>query len=953
MRTLHFMPDRSIYHTFLDWNQPALDRAVEFLVRDWEDGPLDLRSLLIVVPTRHAGRRLRERLAMAAAERGTGVLVGPIETPSFLFRPAASARPRTEGAMADLFWRRTLEQAPPEVLRALGRETMATDATNRAAAAAHLRGLRDQLCEEGYDLRACAKLIAGHYPEDAERWQALAALEDLFARLTAGAGWQDEVPAKLRCAMEPPLPAGITRVVMLFVPDPPPLALRVLDHVSTRMPVDICIHAPSSRRAMFDAWGRPAVEAWTEAVLGFAPAMVEVCDHSITVAERIRAVIATHPPERRHHLVVGVNDPASAMRIRMTLARDGIRTFDPSGVPAQQSLVFNLVERLMQLARKQSADALDLFLRHPCVMRRLETDLQPRESLLGVWDEFINHHMPSSLASAQLLRAHYDGHAYRSTAESRAEKKRLLDGLLEAVQRWLAMWRHGRLSASAPALLAELLDGWPVDEAFERESRALAETLDRLAAIEPLCRDGEEAADMLRLFMEEPSFPARRREHDVDILGWLELPWEDAPSLLLTDLNDGMVPEAIPVDAFLPAGARARAGLRDDAFRLARDAYLLEVLTHARAPGQLRGFLARRNAGDELLKPSRLLFMGPPEEVPLRVLHYFRDGCSAFVATERTPAWRLTGAPVDALACGKRINASEIRKYLDCPFRYYLAKAVGLGDPFERKLELDAMDFGNVVHAVFQSFAASPQVDQADAAAIESFLHAELDRYLGARFGEARPLALVIQRDVLRQRLSYAARVQAAWRAAGWKILAEECEKPGKILLGDDAVSFRVDRVDRNERTGEVCVIDYKTSQAGDQPEKTHLKKDKAGVPKAKVFAAAPGEGTWWTDLQLPMYAAMARERFPDRRGAIKAAYFTLPGAVADTAMRVWKDFDDAHIDSALACARNVFARIRAGIFWPPKEEFSERDDEINLFFDGIRQHLDPETLRQLEEAAR
>lgn len=942
---------------FLDWNQSALDRATEFLTEGWASGPLDLRDCLLVVPTRHAGRRLRERLAMAAAARGTGVLIGRVETPAFLFAPAPDAKPLASGAAADLFWRRALEQAAPDVLRALGRETIATDATIRGAAAAHVRGLRDQLGEEGYDLRSFAATIESNHPDDATRWQALAALEELFVHVVDQAGWRDDVSAKLAMADAPALPADIKRVVMMFVADPPPLALRVLEKWSAQVKVTVCVHAPESKRETFDAWGRPLVASWSRAELSLTPAMVEVCDTSITVTERIRGMIEGSSAEQRRQMVVGVSAPDTASRVRMTLARDGVSTFDPSGQPARQSALFNLVDRFMQLARKKNIDALDLVLRHPFVLRRLETDLQPRESLLAIWDEFLNHHIPSTFEAALALRDHYDPDTYGLDEAQRAarqeERKRLLGGMFDAVQRWLAAWHRGRLSESLPALMADLLDGWPVDEAFEREAGKLSDTLDRLAGIEPLCRDGEEAADMLRLLVDGQAFTSHRREDDVDILGWLELPWEDAPSLLLTDLNDGLVPESIAVDAFLPDGARARCGLRDNEFRLARDAYLLEVLVQSRPAGQLRGLMARRDAGGELLKPSRLLFMGAPEEVPQRVLHYFSEGASAFVATDRTPAWRLKGAPPDMLAERRRFSPSEIRTYLQCPFRYYLKKAMKLGDPFERKLELDAMDFGNVVHDVFYAFALSAHAQQTDAAKIETFLHAELDRYLAARFGDARPLALTVQRDVLQQRLSYAARVQAEWRAQGWCILPDECEKEGQIEVAGDIISFRIDRIDRHEQTGAVCVIDYKTSQAGDKPESTHLKRDKAGVPKEKAFAAAPGEGMWWTDLQLPLYAAVARERLAASKGAVQAAYFSLPGAVADTKIQVWEGFKDDHIDSALACASRVFQRIRDGVFWPPDEEFSERDREINLFFDGIRQHLDVETLTALEEAAR
>jgi ATP-dependent helicase/nuclease subunit B len=56
---------------FLGWDAPALDTTVAWLARDWEGGgSLDLSDHLVIVPTRQAGRRLREGLARHAATRG-------------------------------------------------------------------------------------------------------------------------------------------------------------------------------------------------------------------------------------------------------------------------------------------------------------------------------------------------------------------------------------------------------------------------------------------------------------------------------------------------------------------------------------------------------------------------------------------------------------------------------------------------------------------------------------------------------------------------------------------------------------------------------------------------------------------------------------------------------------------------------------------------------------------
>jgi ATP-dependent helicase/nuclease subunit B len=53
-------------------------------------------------------------------------------------------------------------------------------------------------------------------------------------------------------------------------------------------------------------------------------------------------------------------------------------------------------------------------------------------------------------------------------------------------------------------------------------------------------------------------------------------------------------------------------------------------------------------------------------------------------------------------------------------------------------------------------------------------------------------------------------------------------------------IKGKIDRIDQNERDGSWMIIDYKTSEAGKTPDKTHK--------------AARSSGRVWDDLQLPLY---------------------------------------------------------------------------------------------------
>ena len=93
MRVLAVSPlPANVSRHFLPWDRPLLPQAVAWLARDWSGtGPLDLARWLVVVPTRQAGRRLREALAEHAAEAGQAVFPPRVVTPeSFISQGMAA-----------------------------------------------------------------------------------------------------------------------------------------------------------------------------------------------------------------------------------------------------------------------------------------------------------------------------------------------------------------------------------------------------------------------------------------------------------------------------------------------------------------------------------------------------------------------------------------------------------------------------------------------------------------------------------------------------------------------------------------------------------------------------------------------------------------------------------------------------------------------------------------------
>lgn len=79
-----------------------------------------------------------------------------------------------------------------------------------------------------------------------------------------------------------------------------------------------------------------------------------------------------------------------------------------------------------------------------------------------------------------------------------------------------------------------------------------------------------------------------------------------ARALIVTGFNEGLVPQSLNGDLFLPNTLRSRLGIEDNEQRYARDAYVLATLAAVRQ--DFRVIAGRRTSDNSPLVPSRLLF---------------------------------------------------------------------------------------------------------------------------------------------------------------------------------------------------------------------------------------------------------------------------------------------------------------------------------------------------------
>jgi ATP-dependent helicase/nuclease subunit B len=821
-----------------------LPQAVDFLADGWSGGaPLDLSGLLVVMPTKQAGRRLREALAVHAAAHKQAVFAPRVVTPDRLIEPAAAATVATplESLLA---WTEVLQEIDLDGCRAV----FPVDPAERNFAwalglARTLAKLQQDLAEGGLRL-ADVEARAGDFPET-DRWRQLGAMEQIHAARLARAGLVNGQAARILAARNPaPPPAGLTRIVVLATPDPLPQALQILAAHARTLPVDVVVHAPLSEAEHFDGWGRPVPETCAHRVIALPEfaTRVHLCADPAAQAARLREHAQIYAGTAGR-LAVGIADADVLPPTESALHSVGFSAFNPEGRLRRQEGFYHLLMALANLARTPDFAAVAALARCPDVLAWLEAKLGSGFSAARWLAGLDARHLP-----ADLLSARHHAAQLRDYPSLAAE--------LEQVEKLHGVLVKGFFGDSVSAVLTELFAARtePVTPAWSDSVEAWMEIVRGCATAEKRSdKVGRDDWWQLALSLYGDTRQAEDKPAEaLELQGWLELPWEDAPHLVVAGLNDGRVPDAVAGDAFLPESLRVKLGLKSNEARFARDAFQLQTLAASRVAGGRLDLLYGKFSGEgEPLRPSRLLLRCPDPELPARVKFLFRAPELPGPAVAWRRAWKLTLPRRQPPA---RVSVTALKRWLRCPLRFYLQHVLGMEAVDPAKSELDAFDFGTLCHGALEAMARDAAMRGcADAGVLRDFLLADFDRRMRARYGRELTLPLLVQQESARQRLAKAAEVQARERADGWAVV--DVERKFELSVDGVVIAGKIDRIERHESSGVWRVLDYKTSDTAVDPAEAHLRglrRDEE--PPAWARWTGGTRPRAWSDLQLPLY---------------------------------------------------------------------------------------------------
>jgi ATP-dependent helicase/nuclease subunit B len=933
---------------YLGWDRPALVEAARRIAEKYGDGQnLDLGPVIIVVPGQRAGRRLQELLAFHAEDKTLRFTPPRIVTEGQLAELLYTPKlPFAGDLVQDLAWAQALLDLAPENLRhVVPRPPGAEDALRWLELGKVLRGLHVELAADGLDFAAVRK-SGPNLPDftEADRWDALVAVQERYHRILDAQELWDKQTARLTAVKLREITTDCD-VILLGTVDLNNSLRMMLEQVAER--VTVYLVAPEKVADHFDGHGCLIPEKWRDAEIPLRDEQLRQVEGPEEQADAVSAWLAELGGRLRvDEVAIGVPDEALVPQLQRQLDQANVKARWVEGVRLGETAPYRLLAVAVRYAGAERYDDLAALLRHPDLEDWLDGAPPRRKPIRAANGTIVAASMP-----AQLDR-YYNRRLPSRIRCSEISKKDWPDlaGAVERIEGWLKEATDHHPLRQWGGVFCKILDTVygsrtlhleeHADAALHETMRKIVEACEQSGSIpEALDTASLTAADAFQVALgplAEEYLPPPADADAVEILGWLELPLDDSKALIVTSFNEGFVPKSAGADAFLPDRHRRELGLLHNERRYARDAYATSVLCQSRE--NLRVVFARRDVEKNPLHPSRLLFACSDETLIRRARRYFagNKGPAAprrllLAAKDPIPEKSPFRPPAPAAAKRtlERISVTRFKAYLACPYRYYLQHARKLKVVNDAARELDGGAFGTLLHKALGAFGRDPSGPRNSERKrdIGDFLNERLSALAREVFGrDQRRPAIRLQLEQARLRLDAFAARQAELVQEGWRIIyveddADDEEDRNQLITPFPAketlveLTGRIDRIDLHEGRGVLRVLDYKTADNAEKPDKTHRKKDA------------------WIDLQLPLYRHLVRAAALDRESAepIELGYLNLPKKPAETGVSL-ATWDKETLEDADKTAVAVICNLRKECdkaFWPPKVPAPKYSDDF------------------------
>ena len=276
---------------------------------------------------------------------------------------------------------------------------------------------------------------------------------------------------------------------------------------------------------------------------------------------------------------------------------------------------------------------------------------------------------------------------------------------------------------------------------------------------------------------------------EITVIGILESRGSEFEGVVIVDFNDNLVPKRSQKEMFLSSKIRAKAGLSSHFDRENLQRFYFESIV--------------KNA-----KSVSICFVNDEEKIKSRFAKSLnckevqKYSQSAYLNGLKTPNLNLNLTKENFIAkhdfFASPLSFSRLDTFIKSPRAYYYKYVLGLREP--RDLEMQASIKGSIIHECLEIyFKQNP--DYFDEAKFKQIVeNSSLDRI--AKF----ELFHILGDFAFRQNEHF---------KKGFHV--HKCEFSCKKIYKNISLEGKIDRIDINDKTGEICLIDYKTGSIDDK----------------------------------------------------------------------------------------------------------------------------------------
>ncbi|MEZ6117890.1 MAG: PD-(D/E)XK nuclease family protein [Pirellulaceae bacterium] len=909
-----------INRVFLDWTRPALPNAAEYLINRFARRRIcDLTDVVVVVPGGRAGRRLREWLVTLCTDRNLSLFPPDITTTGQFPELLYTAKQAFANSLTQqLAWAKALQQTSTDDLKLIMKDVPdRTDDPRWTELGALLQKQHRELAGEGLDFQQVVQIgsLLESFDE-AARWTALSHVQAAYLQILNQLQLWDRQTARLYAIQHRECQAD-KQIVLVGAADMNSAMRQMLDQVADK--VTALIVAPERFQNRFDSHGCIVPQVWQNVYVPLDEQHVLRADRPADQAQAVvHAIGQSKGQYSAEEITIGFPNESLVAQVQRQLKQCSLEGRWGPGTSIEATRPIQLLRCVIDLLQRKRFAQYAEFLRHPDVYHLLKQKGIEPISFLKHLDRYQTEYVPQTLDGRWPERL-TDSSTNSENVASSTARSSTLNVLMQVYDFTAELLSPLQASDRKPLEWAEPILQFlhsvygefvvSVDDAQESKTLfacdCIRQTLEDFSHLPDQLAPKVSADQALLMVLSQISsqlIPAPLNADSIEMLGWLELPLDDAQCTILTYFNDGYVPAAIGSDLFLPNQLRSQLGLEDSDRMYARDTYALTALLQTKE--FVRVIVGRHTDQGDPLTPSRLLFATDDEAIVRRALASFDDDQDPveWNLPQRIPQLEQHRFEVPAPQAADEVSSlsvTDFRAYLACPYRFYLNRVLRLGPLRDDAAELGANSFGTFLHEVLDAFGQSVDRDSSDEITISNCLNDLLNESAQRwAMDRARP-AVQVQLEQARHRLAKFAQAQAKRRREGWIIEASEFNVEDSVIHVDGerfTLKGRIDRIDRHEFTGKLAVLDYKTGDGGKCPEKAHRQADE------------------WIDLQLPLYRHLLSQAYANQ--PTELGYVVLPkSAESKFLMAPWSAAD---FESADEVMYTIIRKIRDRQFWPP-----------------------------------